>query len=101
VAERPSSFIVQLASRQSLARRVTERLEGMLYGERNRSVNPCEPELLRVSDAAKLLSMSKSKVYEMAEKGEVPVVRIGTSVRIPRRKLLAWVEERTATSHAA
>ena len=54
-----------------------------------------EPELLRVAEASKLMSLSRTKVYEMAEKGEIPVVRIGSAVRIPRRKLLLWIEERT------
>jgi excisionase family DNA binding protein len=54
-----------------------------------------EPELLRVIEAAKLLSLSRTKVYEMAEKGEIPIVRIGTAVRVPRRKLLEWIEAQT------
>ena len=54
-----------------------------------------EPELLRVVEAAKMLSVSRTKMYEMAEKEEIPVVRIGTAVRIPRRKLLEWIEQRT------
>jgi excisionase family DNA binding protein len=56
-------------------------------------MNRCEPELLRVTEAAQLLAIGRSKMYEMAEKGEVPVVRIGTAVRIPRKKLLEWIEQ--------
>ena len=44
------------------------------------------------------MSLSRTKVYEMAEKGEIPVVRIGTAVRIPRKKLLAWIEQRTVSA---
>jgi excisionase family DNA binding protein len=54
-----------------------------------------EPELLRVVEASRLLSLSRTKVYELAEKGEIPVTRIGSAVRIPRRKLLVWIDERT------
>lgn len=54
---------------------------------------PIESELLRVSDAARVLSMSRTKVYEMAARGELPVVRIGTAVRIHRRRLLEWLDE--------
>ena len=54
-----------------------------------------EPELLRVVEASRLMALSRTKVYEMAEKGEIPVVRIGAAVRIPRKKLLLWIEERT------
>ena len=56
-----------------------------------------EPELLRVADASRLMSLSRTKVYEMAEKGEIPVTRIGSAIRIPRRKLLLWIEERTVS----
>jgi excisionase family DNA binding protein len=54
-------------------------------------MTPCEVELLKVSEAAKLLSVGRSKMYEMTERTLVPVVRIGTSVRIPRKALLDWV----------
>lgn len=56
-----------------------------------------EPELLRVAEASKLMSLSRTKVYEMAEKGEIPVIRIGTAIRIPRKKLMLWIEERTVS----
>lgn len=61
--------------------------------ERNLIEN--EPELLRVTEAAQLLALSRTKVYEMAERGEIPVLKIGTAVRIPRRKLLDWIEAQT------
>ena len=57
-----------------------------------------EPELLRVNEAARLMSLGRTKVYEMCEKGEIPVVRIGTAVRIPRKKLLEWIDEHTIAS---
>ena len=55
-----------------------------------------EPELLRVIEAAKILALSRTKVYEMTERGEIPIVRIGSAVRIPRRKLLDWIEAQTS-----
>jgi len=60
-------------------------------------ITASEPELLRVVEAAKLMSLSRTKVYEMAEKGEIPVVRIGTAIRIPRKRLLEWIDQRTST----
>lgn len=54
-----------------------------------------ELELLRVTEAAQLLALSRTKVYEMAEREEIPVLRIGTAVRIPRRKLLDWIDAQT------
>lgn len=45
------------------------------------------PILLRVAEAARLLSVSRSTMYQLVARGELQVVRIGSSVRIPRSKL--------------
>lgn len=50
---------------------------------------------LRVADVAKLLSISRSHAYEMVRTGELPHVRIGNAVRVPRRALEAWLDQRT------
>ena len=55
------------------------------------------PELLRVVEASRLMSLSRTKVYEMAERGKILVTRIGTAVRIPRRKMLLWIEQQTVS----
>jgi excisionase family DNA binding protein len=52
---------------------------------------PDAPLLLRVSEAAKLLGVSRSKTYELVASGQVPVVRIGRSVRVVRRELEQWI----------
>ena len=50
--------------------------------------------LLRCSEAAKLLSLSRAKVYEMAAARELPVVHVGRAVRIPAQALRRWIDER-------
>lgn len=60
------------------------------------SPRPNSPLLLDTSEAAKLLSLSTSKVCQMANHGEIPSVRVGRSLRIPRDRLVAWVNDRTA-----
>jgi len=55
--------------------------------------------LLRVSEAAELLSVARSKAYLMVQTGELPSVRLGKSVRIPVAALNAYVER--ITSEAA
>ena len=52
--------------------------------------------LLDASEAAKLLSISRAKVCELANQGEIPSIRLGRSLRIPREPLIAWVNDRTA-----
>jgi excisionase family DNA binding protein len=43
-----------------------------------------EPLLLKVEEAARRLSLSRTKVYELMESGELPSIKIGTARRIPR-----------------
>jgi excisionase family DNA binding protein len=52
-------------------------------------------ELLRVEEAARVLQISRTKVYHLMSCGELPLVRIGRSVRIPRRSLEDWIQLRT------
>lgn len=54
-----------------------------------------QTELMRVEEAADLLQIGRTKVYELMARHELPVVRIGRSVRIPRRGLQEWIVERT------
>ena len=51
--------------------------------------------LLRVEEVAAKLGVGRSKAYEMVAKGELPVVRIGTAVRVPLSGLERWIEEHT------
>lgn len=48
---------------------------------------PTGPLLLRVAEAAALLSVSRSSLYQLIASGEVRVVRLGRTVRIPRQEL--------------
>jgi excisionase family DNA binding protein len=53
-----------------------------------------EPLLLRAEDCAKVLGLGRSKVFEMIRRRELPVVRIGRSVRVPVGELERWIRER-------
>jgi len=59
------------------------------------------PLLLDATGASKLLSLSRAKVCDMATRGEIPSIRIGRAVRIPRDPLLRWIEQRTAAASQA
>lgn len=54
-----------------------------------------EAKVYRMLEAARVLGISRSKVYELAARGEIPVIRIGASVRVPAAALDRWLEERT------
>lgn len=53
-----------------------------------------ERELLRIEEAARVLALSRSKLFLMIAAGELPVVRFGRAVRVPRRQLEQWIADR-------
>jgi excisionase family DNA binding protein len=56
-----------------------------------------EALLLRPAEAAELMSMSLSRVYQLAQTGELPgVVRLDGSVRIHRPTLEQWLAEQAS-----
>jgi excisionase family DNA binding protein len=57
-----------------------------------------EPELLRISECSQILGIGRSKIYQLVAAGDLPVIRIGRAVRVPRRALSAWIEARQATA---
>ena len=54
-----------------------------------------EPLLLKAGEVVKLLGLGRSKVFAMLAVGELPVIRIGRSVRVPRAALEGWIGEHT------
>ncbi len=59
-----------------------------------------ESILLRAEEVAELLGIGRTKVFEMISAGELPTVRIGRCVRIPRLELQAWVTSRARATAA-
>jgi excisionase family DNA binding protein len=51
--------------------------------------------LLRPEEAGRILGFSRSKIYGMLAAGELPSIRAGKSIRIPRVALERWVELNT------
>lgn len=52
-----------------------------------------EKLLLRPTEAAEVIGLGRSKMYELLAKGIVPSIRIGKSVRVPVAALRNWVEQ--------
>jgi excisionase family DNA binding protein len=50
-----------------------------------------EKLLLRPVEAAEAIGIGRSKVYELLAAGELPSVRVGSSVRVPVDALRAWI----------
>jgi len=68
---------------------MTDKLEG---------TRMTETLLLRPEDAGRALGIGRSKTYELMRSGDLPVIAIGRSVRIPVEALRAWINERAAAA---
>ncbi len=51
--------------------------------------------LLRPREVAAATGLSRSMVYELIGRGELPVVRVGKSVRVPVAALQQWIRDHT------
>jgi len=51
--------------------------------------------VLTVEEAAQLLGIGRTLAWRLVQEGELPSVRLGRCVRVPRRELEAWVQEQT------
>jgi excisionase family DNA binding protein len=60
-----------------------------------------EPVLLKTEQAARMLSLGRTKIYELIAAGELPVVRIGRCVRISTVALQEWVDLQVARAAEA
>jgi excisionase family DNA binding protein len=49
--------------------------------------------LLRIPEAAKVLGLGRTKIYELIAAGELPVIHVGRAVRVSVTALQKWVEE--------
>ncbi len=61
-----------------------------------------QPLLLTIGQVAQVLNFSRSKVYELINVGELPVLRFGKSVRVRVSALEVWLniqEEKADVSY--
>ncbi len=56
--------------------------------------NPEPVLLLTVPEAAQLLRISRGLCYELIQRGELPALRLGRVIRVPRLGLEQWIERR-------
>jgi excisionase family DNA binding protein len=59
--------------------------------------NGSELDLLTVPEAAKLLRISRNLAYELVARHELPSVRLGRVIRVPRTSLDAWIASQAAS----
>lgn len=63
------------------------------------------PEMLRVDEAARLLRIGRSAAYGAVSQFEdtggregIPCVRIGRTLRVPKRALLRWIDQQASAT---
>lgn len=52
-------------------------------------------EYLTIAEVKSYLNISQSAAYDLANRTDFPVCRIGSCIRIPREPFLAWVDMHT------
>ena len=65
-------------------------------GQRNLQKMETKPDFLRPSEASLVLKISRSKLYEALQRGEIPSVKIAGLKRIPQR----WIDEQVRSALA-
>ena len=48
-------------------------------------------DILTIPEVAEYLKLSKSKVYKMVQRGDIPSFKIGKSVRLRRTDVIDWM----------
>lgn len=51
--------------------------------------------MLRVADVARYLGVSVQRGYQLVKGGQIPAVRVGGAIRIPRAAWERWLSEKT------
>ena len=57
-----------------------------------------ELRLLKSDEVANILKISRAMAYKLMQRGEIPTVRIGSSVRVRVEDLEKYVEQKTVQS---
>jgi excisionase family DNA binding protein len=52
-------------------------------------------EVMSARELAALLGLTENTVYKKVRRGEIPAVRIGRSIRFPRKQMEDWLQSQT------
>ena len=67
---------------------------GKVKSIRDTVASSAKLHLLKPAEVAAALGVSKGRVYSMLSAGQLPLVRIGKSVRCPSEELAEWIRSR-------
>ena len=71
---------------------------GKRRGENDVEGQTLPPLLLNIPQVARVLSLSRTKVYELIETEGLPVVRFGRAVRVSLAALQQWLDKRSVAA---
>ena len=57
-----------------------------------------EDQLLTIPQVAERLRIGTTRAWAMAQRNEIPVIRLGRSVRVDPHALRRWLEEQTKSA---
>jgi excisionase family DNA binding protein len=57
-------------------------------------------EALRVAEVAKILDLSVKQIYRLASKGQIPVLKISSSIRFDPHDIALWLRSQSSTNPA-
>ena len=60
----------------------------------------CDMQMLTPDDIMQALRLSRSTVYNMLKRGEIPSVKIGNMLRVNKSDFEHWLEQHTTEVHA-
>jgi len=63
------------------------------HGRKNDQVPPDARRLLKAKEVADILQVSRSMAYRMMQRGEIPTIRVGSSVRVRGSDLEVFIKK--------
>lgn len=57
--------------------------------------------LYSVTQVAKLIGFSRTKAYDLVQRGRIPSIVVEGKLRVPRSALLAWIAQHAQATEAA
>ncbi len=51
------------------------------------------PDFCSLDEVSKVFRVSRATAYRMAERGNIPCLRIGRRVIVPKKHLVSWVDQ--------
>lgn len=59
----------------------------------SQQTSPSTKLTMSVREAAALIGISKTKVYDLVRKGEISTIRVGQKIVIPRQAIFDWIQK--------